>query len=386
MERAISTARPGNVQGEVSAAWTNGVFFVVWEEFSPTGGAQVYGTRVRPDGTVLDRGGILLSTRPDDNNVHPRVAGGAGRFLVVWQIDIEGTFSDLGAAMVTTGGRVTKQWGLSFVDNGQTAPDVAWNGRLFLATWQDEPDPDDEDIYGARVTSDGLTLDGCSSDSCPNGDAPGIPIALGPGDQVRPVVTGTSDMFLVSWTDMTDVSDPSDATVRDTAVAVNGLSLDTTGFDLTAGAGTQTDPAVAWNGATALFAWTNRAGTASDIHATTMEPGDEQNYFPVPDQPNGFAVSAAAGDQTTPAVAKRRGSFVAAWTDARAGNRDVYAARVGITGSVLDPAGVRIATGARQQHDPSLASSGPTVLVAYARDVPAAPFGGRDRVYLRIVT
>ena len=139
MERAISVARPGNVQGEASAAWTNGVFFVVWEEFSPTGNGQVYGARVRPDGTVLDPSGILLSTRPDDSNVHPRVAGGAGRFLVVWQIDIEGTFSDLGAAMVTTGGRVTKQWGLSFVDNGQTAPDVAWNGRLFLGHGRTSP-------------------------------------------------------------------------------------------------------------------------------------------------------------------------------------------------------------------------------------------------------
>ena len=83
------------------------------------------------------------------------------------------------------------------------------------------------------------------------------------------MVTGTSDMFLVAWTDMTDVSDPTDATVRSTAVAVNGLSLDPTGSDLTAGAGAQTEPAVAWNGETALFAWTNLAGTASDIHATT---------------------------------------------------------------------------------------------------------------------
>ena len=84
-------------------------------------------------------------------------------------------------------------------------------------------------------------------DSCPNGDAPGIPIALGAGDQVRPVVTGTlADMFLVAWTDVTDVSDPTDATVRTTAVAVNGLSLDTTGSDLTAGAGAR--PSLQWRG------------------------------------------------------------------------------------------------------------------------------------------
>ena len=384
-ERAVSNARPGNTQSGAAAAFHNGVFFVVWEETPPSGtGTQVYGARVKPDGTVLDPNGILLSTSAFDNNIRPRVAGGGGKFLVVWERAIEGTYSDLDAALVTTGGQVQKQWGLSFGDNGQSSPDVAWNGQLFLAVWQDEPDPGDEDIYGARVLSNGLTLDGCSSDSCPAVDDVGLRIAFGSGNQLRPIVTSTSSsMFLVAWTDQ---ADPEHPTVRDTAVALNGWSLEPAGVALTQSPGAQTQPAAASNGKTSLFAWTDLAGATSNILATTMQPGDESNWAPNPLQPNGIKVSTANGNQSDPAVARRLGHFVVAWTDERSGNQDVFAARVGILGKVLDPTGVGIATGARQQHAPALATSGAKVLVAYQHDVPGAPFGGRDRVFIRIIS
>lgn len=373
-EVAITAARPANAQGESAVAFHNGVFFVVWQESSPTGRAQVYGARVKPDGTVLDPNGILLSTRPDDDNVHPRVAGGGGVFLVVWQIDIEGTYSDLGAALVGTGGVVKKQWGLSFVDNGQYSPDVAWNGQLFLATWQDEPDPGDEDVYGARVLASGLTLDGCSSDSCPNGDDPGLAIALGAGNQLAPVVTAANGLFLVGWTGDTD---PARTTVRHTAVALNGFSLDQTGADITAGPGAQSLPAVAGNGGTVLWAWPDRkAGGSSNVRATLQKPGNESNYVADVTPPGGIAVSAAKGDQTAPAATKRNSHFVVAWSDMRNGNLDVFAARVGIAGAVLDTNGVAIATGAAAQQAPALASSGAKVLVAYTSG---------DRVALRII-
>ena len=379
-EVALTAARPGNAQVDAAVAFHNGVFFVVWAEGAPTGGTQVYGARVKPDGTVLDPNGILLSTRPDDNNIRPRVAGGGGKFLVVWQIDIEGTYSDLGAALVTTGGKVQKQWGLSFVDNGQYSPDVAWNGQFFLAVWQDEPDPGDEDIYGARVLSNGLTLDGCSSDSCPNGDAPGLAVAVGAGNQVAPSVSAVGQMFVVSWS--TDL-DPARSTVRNTAVALNGFSLDQTGYDVTTGPGAQTQQAVTVAGTTALHAWADRKpGGSSNIRATLQQPGDEQNWVPDVSPIAGIQVSGAKGDQTAPEATKRNGHFVVAWSDMRNGNLDVFASRVGIAGAVLDTNGVAIASGPGAQQAPALASSGAKVLVAYQR--PGA--GGVDRVAIRIIS
>ena len=188
----------------------------------------------------------------------------------------------------------------------------------------------------------------------------------------------------MSWTDDTD---PAHRTVRDGAVAINGYSFAQDGVPITAGAGAQTEPAIATNGVNAVFAWTDtRPGFATDIHATTMQPGDVNNWTPSPAQPNGITVSGARNDQTGADVARRSGHFVAVWTDMRSGGADVYATRIGAAGAVLDATGVAIAAGTRQQRLPSIASSGQTVLVAYQRDVPVAPFSGVDRVFLRLVS
>ncbi len=382
-ERAVATARPGAIQGEPAAAWNGSEYYVVWDERPASGPVQVYGARVSANGTVLDPGGVQLSQSLFDDSLHPRVTSGAGKFVVVWEDAPEGDYSDVGAAMVRADGTVQKRWFMGG-DNGQTHPDVAWNGQLFLAVWQDEPDPSNEDVYGARITANGLTLDGCSSDSCPNGDDTGIPIATNPGDEVLPAVAANSGLFLVAWTDRTDPSHP---LVRDTAVAINGLSMDQAGFDLSQDPGNQSQVALARNAGTALFAWADlRSGTSSDVFATTMKPGTEQGYTPTPVPAAGFAVSSAAGDQTDPAVARRGGSYLVAWTDTRNGTSDVYAARVGSAGVVFDPAGVPVAAGPRTEHAAALASAGAKVLVVYAHDVLGSTFGGRDRVFIRVIS
>ena len=385
-ERILTAARPGSSQRDAAVAYTGGVFFVVWTESTDGGPASVWGARVRPDGSVIDRGGILLSPGPEDpfvSHVHPRVAGGAGRFLVVWQTDYEGTYGDIGAAMVDTGGAIRRQWELSLADNGQYTPDVAFNGEMFLAVWQDEPDPIDQDIYGARVLPSGLTLDGCSRGNCHGVDT-GIPIAVGPGIQSHPRVAPAGDLFHVTWTDS---QAPGASSVRIGAVAFTGNSLDQAGRPLPAPPGSQSQPAVTWNGHTALFAWTHGSAATSDIRAATV-PVEDSRSWPYPGFPENtdvVLISGAAGAQTGPALARRSGHFVAVWTDARSGNPDVYASRVGVMGAVLDPEGVSVATGARLQRSPASASSGPVVLVAYTRDAIAPAYGGRDRIFLRVI-
>ena len=380
-ERAVAAARPGDVQSEPAAAWNGSEYYVVWSESGPSGPALVYGARVSAWGTVLDAGGRLLSQSTNDS-VHPRVTSGAGKFLVVWEDEPEDDYSDLGAALVRGDGTVQKRWSMGG-DNSQSHPDVAWNGQLFLAVWQDEPDPSNEDVYGARITSDGLTLDGCSSDSCPNGDDTGIPIATNPGNEVLPAVAASTGLFLVAWTDRTDPSHP---LVRDTAVALNGSSLYQVGFDLSQDPGNQSQVALARNAGTALFAWADlRSATSSDVFATTMKPGTEQSYDPTPVPATGFAVSSAPGDQTDPAIARRAGAYLVAWTDTRGGTSDIYAARVGTAGAVFDAAGVPVAAGPRTERTAALASAGAKILVTYVHDVLGSTYGGRDRVFVRVL-
>jgi hypothetical protein len=316
---------------------------------------------------VLDPKGILLSDAGNtfDSFERPTVAGAPGRFLVAWEQQIEGTYSDLDAAMVNNAGTITKAWDLSNGDNGQTRPDAAFDGHLFFVVWQDEPDADNEDIFGARVTPAGLTLDGCSDDSCPSVDDVGIPVLYNPAaDQVAPAVAAANGLWVVAFGD-NDTATPSD--IGSNAVALQGSPYSTDSTTLSNAVGSQTTPATARNGQFVLTAWQDTRSGAADIYATRTRPADYEEFFPVVLDPSGIAVSAAAGQQTLPSVTQRGTGFLVSWADTRSGNADLYASRVGSGGGVLDAAGKAIAATAAAETEPASASGSGKQLVAYQR-------------------
>lgn len=376
--KAVTSARPGSGHSHVDVAWNGTYFFVVWQEAPATGFSRIYGARVTAAGTVLDPNGILLSDASNtfDSFERPTVAGAPGRFLIAWEQQIEGTYSDLDAAMVNNAGTVTKQWALSNGDNGQSRPDATWSGELFFVVWQDEPDADNEDLFATRVTQGGLTLDGCSSDSCPLGDDVGIPVIYDPSaDQVDPAVTSGNGLFLVSFAD-NNAATPRD--IGSNAVALQGSPLNTESVPLSQAAGSQTTPATARNGETVLTAWSDtRSGAAADIYATRTRPLDDQNYNPFPLNPNGIAVSTAAGQQTLPSVTTRGNGFLVSWADTRNGNADIFATRVGPSGFVDNPGGRVIAATSAVETEPSSATGGGKQLIAYQRG---------DRIVFRLVS
>lgn len=378
--KAVTTARPARSQGNADVAWNGKYFFVVWNEANAVGRTQVWGARVTKTGNVLDPNGILLATDEFNDNTVPTVAGGPGRFLIAWEIDIEGTYSDLGAAMVNNAGAITRQWGLSFGDNGQSVPVANWNGKLFVVAWQDEPDADNEEIYGTRVTLDGLTLDGCSTDSCPSGDDTGIPIVVDPtADQVDPAIASNADVWVVPYSDR-NAATPND--IGSSAVAVQGSAVIPGGWPLSEAAGSQTAPSVARNGEVFLVAWTDtRDGAASNIYATRTKPGDEVNYDPTALDPNGIAVSTAAGIQSQVSVTNRGTGFLATWSDQRGGGQNIFGSRVTAGGVVQDPTGAPIANTALAESDPDAATGGGVQLVTYTRVV-----GGVARIAFRLVS
>jgi hypothetical protein len=381
-DQAIAAARPGASQFHTDVAWDGTVFLVVWEE-RPAGGGltQIYAARVDAAGTVLDPGGILLTTRtPLSSHGSPAVAGGNGRFLVVWEEQPEGTYTDLGAALVTTSGKVLRRWGLSFTDNGQSEPDVTWNGQLFLATWQDEPDPGDQDIYGTRVTSGGLTLDGCSSDSCPNGDEPGVNIGIEVGtNQLVPAVAGLNGLWTVVWEDQ-NAATPND--IKGNVVPLNGLVFPEEGVGISSAVESQSHPAIATSGQQMLTVWTDqrRAGANSDLFFARIQPFEGSEPFPIPS--TGRALSTAIGDQSEAAVGPRSSGWIVTWTDSRLGNNDIFAARVGPGAAVLDPTGVPVATGMADERASSVAGGSTNQLVTYQRTGPS----GVARIFFRMLS
>ena len=90
----------------------------------------------------------------------------------------------------------------------------------------------------------------------------------------------------------------------------------------------------------------------------------------------GIAVSAAASDQVDPALAFNGADYLVAWADSRSGYRDVYGVR--------DSAGIVIATGQSFQWHPSVASEGGQSLVFWQDD--RGTYAGSDNIYAARVT
>jgi hypothetical protein len=380
-EKAASAARPAASQGPPAVAWNGSRYFVVWDEGAADGTTSIYGTRVSPTGQVLDPGGILLGSGDEFEHVsNPTVAGGGGKFFVVWEREPEGTYDDLDAALVTNAGAVQRRWGLTFVDNQQSNPVAAWNGKLFMAVWEDQPDASQQDIYGARVTRDGLTLDGCSSDSCPDGDDPGILISAGPNDETTPAIAANDDYFVVPWT---DANSATTTDVNDAGIATNGsiLAFGST-FPISHAANGQCQPSIARTGNSFLIAWADARSGGSDIYSTLIRPGSEPDFDSTPVSPNGVRVSGAAQAQTAPSVARRGTGYVVVWLDHRNASFDVYGSRVNATGGVVDGAGVKIAASNRAETDPAAVAGSGNQLVAYRHPTNA----GATRVFFRLLT
>lgn len=79
-----------------------------------------------------------------------------------------------------------------------------------------------------------------------------------------------------------------------------------------------------------------------------------------------FLVSGASDDQERPRIAFGDGVFLVVWQDLRSGRQyDLYAARVLPDGTVLDPDGIAIARGERNEANPAVAFDGTHFVVVW---------------------
>jgi len=192
-------------------------------------------------------------------------------------------------------------------------------------------------------------------------DLLGIPISKAAGTQSAPAVAFDGSSFVVVWQD--DRSAPTRPDVYGARVSAAGVLLDPGGIPISSGPGGQLAPAIAGTGSGSLVVWTD----GSDIRAARVSPAGA-----VVD-PAGVTVSAAAGAQLDPAVAFAGPGSLVVWEDHRGGPADLYGARVSAAGAVLDPSGIAVATGVGDERNATVAFDGAAFLAAWdlASDVQA---------------
>lgn len=176
--------------GESAVAWNGKEFLVVWTDSH--GGAatpDIYGARVKEDGTLLERGGFPVGAAPGMQRT-PAVTWTGRRFLVVWGDMRSGTGWDIFGARVRSDGRVDDPAGIpiSTAPGDQRFPGVAHHDSKSLVVW-DDTRAGPHRIWGARVEEDGDVR-----------DPAGFAISGGEyANEFRPAVAYGSNQFLVPY-------------------------------------------------------------------------------------------------------------------------------------------------------------------------------------------
>jgi len=348
----IEISSAANSQESPSVAFDGANFLVVWDDTRNGALDDVYGARVSPAGVVLDRNGIAISTS-NRQQYAPSVAFDGTDYLVAWTDSRAGTGEfDVYGARVSPAGLVRDTAGIPIATGAQVSvyPAVAWDGANCLVVWQSGITSGFSDIRGARVSPAGTVL-----------DTAGIAVSTADSAQVSPAVAFDGANYLVVWED--ERSGPA-ADIYGARVSTAGSVLDPAGIVVSPADLWQGAPSVAFDGTNYLIAWDDLRGSAStDVYAARLSRDG------VLLDPTGLVVSGAANAQTTPALACDGTNCLAVWKDVRSiTSADIYGARIGPSGVVLDSIGIAVTATVNVQYYPAVAFDGTNYLVAWADD------------------
>ena len=231
--------------------------------------------------------------------------------------------------------------GLEQADSGESSPgkpDIASDGTNYLVVSCRELGPS-PGIFGVLIRS-GVPGPKFPIATVGNADCVGMGVPTASFD-------GTNYMVFYSF---------GDGLLRGTRVSTSGVVLDNSGFILP---GIVPRAVVAFDGTNYLVVSTKVTSFSHDIYGWRVTPtGQVLDEFPI---------SSAAETQFLPAVSFDGTNYMVVWTDQRMGgqNYDIYGARVTTSGTVLDPAGIPIATSSHAEEYPQLVFDGSNYMVVW---------------------
>lgn len=343
---AIFTDAALQVEPSVSYDGTN--YFIVWED-QRTQAWGIVGTRVDTAGTVLDPAGITISGVANLPEWEPAVTYNGDNYLVVWKDDRNGTYPDIYGARVDQNGVVldTVNIPISLTPGVKGIPAVASDGNGYLAVWDDDRDYPAGDIYGSRISAAGTVL-----------DPQGVDITTCAVFHNETGVAYCGTNFLVAWGDYRNGLYSSD--IYGARVDATGNLLDSPSLMLCTAPFGQYSPYIAFDGTNYCVTWTHNIGGAWAAKGARVSSAGivlDPSYIDI----------SSAGNALSPEIASSGSNFLVVWVDYRNSytSPDIYGARIGPTGNVLDPAGIAISTLDGLEYKPSVGFGGMYYLVAW---------------------
>jgi hypothetical protein len=353
-----------------SVAWDGRQFLVVWsDERGGDGAEDIYGVRVRKDGTVLDGRGVPIIAAPGAQR-RPDVAWTGKHFLLVWE-DERGAEPDIYGARVRGDTRPVEPTGFPIAAHPGTqyAPRLAHDDRESLVVWGDIRG---EVLLarGARVADDGEVLDPAGFSLPSSGDFPRAS---------EPAVASNGRHYFVAYSAQPEGLDSFDSRghILGTRVKHDTTVQDSPPLLFTRSATAQDLAASAYGAGQYLVVWREaRVGERERLLASRVRTDGRPVGSPVPlpsgPAPRNLSV-AFAGD-----------TFLVVWDEDVSEDsfeRDVRGARVSSAGVLLDAVSLPIGAVEDTQHMPSVASSGTGFLVVWEDGRSSGGFGNVSAIY-----
>ncbi len=316
-------------QSDQEIACNSSFCLVVWHD--QRGGPyvyDVYGTRIAPDGTVLDPTGIRIGP----GGQKPDIATDGENFLVVWswKPDCYGDNNILGIFLGPDAQPLTGEV-ITICENTShnMTPQVAYAGGQYLVAWRDfrnDPEWDNVDLYATLVAPDGTVS-----------DTQGFPLATEAEWENQHEIASDGANFFVVWNRGVIGDWHSDLY----AARINpaGQILDAPPLQLTDRNVVDSSPRIAFNGDMFFILFNEYSGGADDVVGIRVLPDGTVL------DPDGLSIAAYPDRQAIGSVASDGADFLVTWTDAQFYNDDVedpcydyfsMAARIDPDGNILD--------------------------------------------------
>lgn len=325
----ISTAL--GPQNDPDVSWDGQAFQVLYADGrSGVGEYDVYGTRVTPQGTILDPMGVQVTTGWD-SDTQPAIGCGDGQCAGAWGHPITVGGWDLGKVFVS---RLSPSLApldnpahmLAQRPNEQRVAGASFDGQRYLVMWTDDR-TSPTGLYGARVDANGTVI-----------DKPAFPILIPAASIATPTLGSNGQNHLAVWADLRN-NPASGWDLYATRISPEGAVLDPGGFALYTAASAEFWPTMTCRPGECLVTWVSTASGLNTLRAMLVLPNGQVS-------PPGGVVVAASSKVILPKPPAWDGAhYLVSWVADTNAGLDGYFARLDPNGAVLDPGGVAFATG-----------------------------------------
>ncbi|MDI3284502.1 hypothetical protein [Polyangium sp. 15x6] len=395
-EMGLGEPLPGfaaEVQVRPAVAFGDGVYFAVWQDHR-NGRERIFGSRVMPDGTLVDPYGLHLA-----DGRSPSLAHDGTNFLLAYEgstVEIDGTSpSSVRLMRVDAAGTALDPGGILVAEDEHVRAKIASNGNGSLVVWDKTCPFSNCEVRAARVAADGTVLDPGGFLVAPAEDAP---------DYARPAVATDGTDWLVVW---------KDGEIRGRRYSASGAPLDPSHLVLVADP-QASNAVLVHDGAAYVLGWAHSSGVyaarisssgvmldPSPIQVSSFEtypsglvgahdgvntifawadysPGDSTTLHAVRLSPAGIPLASPPGASLAPdvegfAVASTGVGSLVLWTqqshsinDVNSG--DIIGTRLDPSGAALDEPRIVVSQSANQQFQPSVAFDGTNHVVVWTDD------------------